>query len=102
MGGMNPEIYVILEEMKQKQNQGPVGSSEHQIQKSLSIGMARLLVLLAEEAEARGKEAETQGVRFAEQTEKLITFTKALTWLTVGLVLITAFQIFLMLKSLSH
>lgn len=62
---MNPEIHAIIEDMKKRSPPSPLGSSD--IQNYLSIQMARLLVLLAEEAE--------------NQSKKVI----GLTWATVGL-----------------
>lgn len=62
---MNQEIHSIVEDMKKYSAKAPLGSSD--IQNYLSIQNARLLVLLAEEAEA--------------QSKKVI----GLTWATVGL-----------------
>jgi hypothetical protein len=90
---MNQEIYAILKEMKQKENEGPIGSSEYRIQKALSIRMACLFVRLGEEAEAWSKKAE-------QQTDKVIGLTKGLRILSYVLVAVGLIQIGLMLKNL--
>ena len=77
---MNPKINEILESMKKNQKDGPTGSSEFRTITGISIDMAALLVLLAEESEKNAK-----------KIEKL---TNVLIGLTIVIALLTAVLVF--------
>jgi hypothetical protein len=85
---MKQEIYSIIEEMKKRSPQTPIATSD--IHTYQSVQMARLLVLLAEEAE-------TQNNKISEQTEKLIRFTKTIQVLTYALLFVGLVQIVAMI-----
>ena len=76
---MNPKINEILESMKQRAKAGPIGSSEYRTITGLSIDMADLLVLLAEESEKNAK-------KIAKLTNVLIGLTIVIAFLTAVLV----------------
>jgi hypothetical protein len=83
---MNPEIHSIVEDMKKRSKKEPIAESE--IHTYLSIQMAHLLVLLAEESEK-------QSNKISEQTEKLIQYTRTIRYLTWALFFLGFIQIFM-------
>jgi hypothetical protein len=74
---MNPEIDKILEEMKARYPERTI--ADQALDRFLSIHMARLLVLLAEEAEKQGK--------------KIVVLTWAMAAMSVALILLGIIQI---------
>ncbi len=85
---MNPEIHSIVNDMKKRCPKNPMASSD--IQNYLSVQTSNLLVLLAEETEI-------QNNKTAKQTEKVISLTKAIHWLTRALLFIGVVQITMMI-----
>ena len=91
---MNPEVRKVLDIMKPKAERFYfVGRGEAAVQMELSVDMACLLVLLAEETEAQSAKAE-------QQADRVIDLTKTLKRFTVVLIAVGIVQIALMLKSL--
>jgi heme/copper-type cytochrome/quinol oxidase subunit 2 len=77
---MNPKINEILERMKKRPKDSPTGSSEYRTITGLSIDIAGLLVLLAEESEKNAK--------------KIANLTNVLIGLTIVIALLTAVLVF--------
>ena len=88
---MNQEIWSIVKDLQGRIPQNPYANSD--VQTYVSIRMARLLALLAEESEK-------QNNKISEQTEKMIRFTKAIVALTWVLIIIGSLQIVTMIVSL--
>ena len=78
---MNPDIHSIAKDMQQYSPKDPIATSD--IHTHLSIQMARLLALLAEESE--------------KQTKKMICFTIAIFAFTGALFFIGIVQIIMMI-----
>ena len=78
---MNPEIHVIIEDMKRRKKSNPMGDLD--IQNYLSVETSRLLVLLAEEAE-----------KSAEKNVKISNRILFLTWVIVALTAVLVFTVF--------
>ena len=85
---MNPEIFSIVEDMKNRCSPDPLNPTDIQVYQTAK--MARLLSLLAEETQ-------TQSNKISEQTEKLIKLTKVLVCFTLVLFFVGFVQIALMI-----
>ena len=85
---MNQEINSIVEDMKKHSPKTPIATSD--IHTYQSVQMARLLALLAEEAER-------QNQKVVEYSERVVCFTKVLLWFTGLLIFIGLVQIAMIL-----
>lgn len=83
---MNPEIYTILDDMKQRSPKDPVIATSDK-QTYLSIQSSRLFVLLAEETE----KSTNENVKMQRTITKL---TWAMLFVSVVLLVISAFQVY--------